>query len=420
MVNTDANMNLTLLLDLDDTLLDTNMEAFLAAYFQSLASFLSPYIEPELMLSSLLKGTNKMMADLDPSTTLREVFDAEFFPEFDISRDVLTERINEFYNDMFSTLEHVIRKNEHAVPFIEWAIEQGYRLAIATNPLFPLAAIHHRMRWAGLPPEKYPFEVVSAYEAFHFSKPNAAYYAEVAARMGWPEGPILVVGNDVKADLMPAQVLGFSTFWIDSGYENESGFEPTAHGSLADLRPWLEHTDLSALEPDSSTPEALIALMLSTPAAVSGLLPALSKPRPEDVKKRGQANGPDLKRRPVSNEWSLTEIICHLRDTELEINLARLRMLLELDEPFIPVRNTDMWAEEREYLSQDAGLALRDFVTARMKTVDILRSLTNEWQRTARHGIFGPTNLLELVKFMVEHDKLHIRQIWSTIEQLAR
>ena len=411
LVSKDVHMNLTLLLDLDDTLLDTNMEAFLSAYFQSLASFLSPYIEPELMLASLIKGTRKMMEDLDPNTTLREVFDPEFFPNFDVSRDVLAERIDEFYADVFPTLEHVIRKNEHAVPFIEWAVEQGYRLAIATNPLFPLVAIHHRMRWAGLPPEKYPFEIVSAYEEFHFSKPNAAYYAEVAARMGWPEGPIVVVGNDVRADLTPAQMLGFPTFWIDSGAEDESGFEPTARGSLADLRPWLETTDLSKLEPDFSTPEALIALMLATPAAISGLLPSLSK--------QGQAEGPDLRRRPVSTEWNLTEVLCHLRDTELEINLPRLRMLLELDEPFIPVRNTDKWADEREYLSQDAVLALRDFVTARMKTVDILRSLTYEWQHKARHGIFGPTNLQELVKFMVEHDKLHIRQIWSTIQQLT-
>jgi len=398
-------MTLTLLLDLDDTLLDTNMDAFLGAYFQALSSFLSPYIEPELMLSSLAKGTHKMMADLDPRTTLREVFDPEFFPKFDVSRDLLNERIDEFYANVFPALEHVIRKNEHAVPFVEWAIEQGYRLAIATNPLFPLAAIHHRMRWAGLPPEKYPFEVISAYEAFHFSKPNAAYYAEVAARMGWPEGPILVVGNDVEADLTPAQVLGFPTFWIDNGDENESEFEPTARGSIGDLRPWLETIDLSTLEPASSSPEALIALMLSTPAALSGLLE--------------QAPGPDLKRRPEPNEWSLTEVICHLRDTEIEVNLPRLRMLSELDVPFIPARETDAWAEERDYNAQDAGQALWDFTSSRMQTVELLHGLTDEWGRRARHAIFGPTDLQELVKFMVEHDKLHIRQIWSTIQQLS-
>ena len=408
----DKMMNLTLLLDLDDTLLDTNMDAFLGAYFQALASFLSPYLEPNKMLASLMKGAQKMMTNLDPRTTLYEVFDPEFYPNFDVDRNELTSQLDIFYRDVFPTLESVTNKNEEAIPFVEWAFGQGYRLAIATNPLFPLAAIHHRLRWAGLPPEKYPFEIVSAYENFHFSKPNSAFYAEIAARMGWPDGAILVVGNDVKADLTPAQTLGFPTFWIHTEDASPNGFQPTASGRLADLRPWLEGTDHSTLEPDVSSPEALIALMLATPAAISGLQPSLSK--------RGQVPGPELKRRPVPNEWSLTEVLCHLRDTELEINLPRLHMLLELDEPFIPARNTDMWALERNYNDQDAILAFGDFLNARIQLLDVLRSLTDEWQRKARHAIFGPTDLLELVKFMAEHDKLHIRQIYTTLGQLSK
>jgi hypothetical protein len=51
--------------------------------------------------------------------------------------------------------------------------------------------------------------------------------------------------------------------------------------------------------------------------------------------------------------------------------------------------------------------------------VELLRGLTNEWDRKARHAIFGPTDMEELVKFIVEHDKLHIRQTWSTINQLT-
>jgi hypothetical protein len=185
------------------------------------------------------------------------------------------------------------------------------------------------------------------------------------------------------------------------------------------LRPWLEQTDLSTLEPDVSTPGALIALLLSTPAAISGLLPCLSEAGSKETGDRKQAEGPELKRRPVPNEWCLTEVLCHLRDTEVEINLPRLHMMLELEEPFIPARNTDKWAVERDYKNQDAVSAFNDFVSARKRTVSLLKSLTDEWKHKARHAIFGPTNLLELVKFMAEHDRLHIRQIYSTIEQLA-
>ena len=74
-------MNLTLLLDLDDTLLNTNLDEFLPVYFEAFSGFLKEDVEPELMLSALLSGTRKMMANNDPSLTLRQVFDAEFFPK---------------------------------------------------------------------------------------------------------------------------------------------------------------------------------------------------------------------------------------------------------------------------------------------------------------------------------------------------
>ena len=39
-----VNMSLTLLLDLDDTLLDTNLDAFMPAYFQALSQHLANHV----------------------------------------------------------------------------------------------------------------------------------------------------------------------------------------------------------------------------------------------------------------------------------------------------------------------------------------------------------------------------------------
>ena len=413
-------MNMTLLLDLDDTLLDSSMDTFLPAYFQALSGFLADQVAPDLMVSALITGTRKMMANDDPSRTLQQVFDAEFFPLLGVECEDFQPRFDQFYEEVFPTLGYLTSPRPEAVDLVEWALTHGVRLAVATNPLFPLTAIHERMRWAGLPPEDFPFVVVSAYEEFHFSKPNPAYFAEILGRMGWPDGPVVMVGDDPERDLTGSHVLGLPAYWINTSEDAPpDGIDLAGRGSIGDLRPWLESIDLSTLEPAFSSPEALIALMLSTPAAISGLLPSPVKPRPKEARKREQAEGPDLTRRPASNEWSLTEIICHLRDTEAEVNLARLHMLLELDEPFIPARVTDAWAEERNYNSQDIVQALQDFTSMRVQIVELLRGLTDEWQRKARHAIFGPTDLQELVKFMVEHDRLHIRQIWSTLEQVA-
>lgn len=399
-------MNLTLLLDLDDTLIDTNLNVFLPAYFQALTGFFADKVAPDLMLSALKAGTRKMVINSDPSQTLQQVFNAGFFPLLGVERSEIQLLFDQFYEDAFPKLGNLTNSIPEAVELVKWALAQGCQLAIATNPLFPLSGIHHRMRWAGLPPEQFSFAVVSAYENFHFAKPNPAYFAEVLGRMGWPEGPVLMVGDDVKRDLPGAQALGLPTFWVaDPDALSPDGLNPIGRGAIRDLRPWLEHVDLSTLEPTLSTPESLIAVMLSTPAVISGLLKS--------------APGPYLAHRPVPTEWSLTEIVCHLRDTEAEVNFPRLRMLLELDEPFIPARMTDAWAEERDYINQDFSQALQDFISARVQTIAVLRELTDEWRRKARHAIFGPTDLQELVKFMVEHDKLHIRQILATIEQAS-
>ncbi len=401
-------MSLTLLLDLDDTLLDSNMDEFIPVYFNALSTFLEDRIKPQEMLSALMAGTEHMMSSSDPKHTLQEKFDSVFFQKIRIPREELQPLFDRFYDEVFPSLAYVTSPRPEAVEFIEWAFGENYHLAISTNPLFPLKAIHHRMRWAGLPPEKYPFGTVSAYETYHFTKPHPAYFAEVLGILGWPDTPVLMVGDDVERDLIGAKSLGIPAFWInDSDIESQNGKHYMKRGSIADVQPWLKAIDLSTLEPTFTTPESFLALMLASPATIQGLLSQMTQGL--------------YQKRPEPGEWSLTEIICHLRDTEREVNLARIRLILDQDEPFIAARNTSLWAVERVYNEQDTFEALSEFVSARMETLEILQGLSQSaWKRTARHAIFGPTDLLEMVKFMTEHDRLHIRQFWSAIQQLKK
>ena len=175
-------MPLTLLLDLDDTLLNTNLSAFIPAYFQALAKNLSPHIAPELMTRALLVGTNQMNTSEDFSNTLSDVFDASFYPLLNISRGELAPAIENFYDNIFPTLKGLTTQRPDAKPFVDWAFSKGYRLVVATDPLLPRKATYHRLRWAGFDPEQ--FEIVTTYEDFHFSKTHAAYYAEVLGRLG--------------------------------------------------------------------------------------------------------------------------------------------------------------------------------------------------------------------------------------------
>ncbi len=241
-------MPITLLLDLDDTLLNTNIEVFIPAYYQALSAALADKIAPEVMLPALMSGTKAMMVNLDPALTLREVFDAHFFPRLNLDRRFLQERIDHFYDEVFPRLGSLTTPIPEAVRLVDWAFEQGHRVVIATNPLFPLKAIQHRLRWAGLPPEKYPFALVTSYETFHFTKETVAYYPEILAQVGWPDDPVVMVGDDIEREVKPTQAAGLSVFWVRKTDEIPAELAGIPQGPLASLRDWLETASPDALK----------------------------------------------------------------------------------------------------------------------------------------------------------------------------
>ncbi len=396
-------MTLTLLLDLDDTLLNTNLEAFVPAYFQALAKELAPQIAPEIMIRALISGTRAMNESNDFSRTLEQVFDAEFYPLVKLPRNTLDPAIENFYDNVFPTLAELTSQKPEAKPFMDWAFAQGFRIAIATDPLLPRKATYHRLRWAGFEPEQ--FEIVSTFDHFHFSKTHPAYYAEILGRMGWPDGPVLMVGNDMERDIRPAEMLGLATYHIDDGPASPSGPEAGAHGNLSDLRRWLESTDLAALTPSFKSIKSTLGILSATPAALNGLLRGL--------------DASSWSHEPSKDDWAVIEIICHMRDTEREIHQMQIRLFAEQNEPFIPRPDTGVWASYRDYLHEDGPSALKEFNDARRETLRLLSSVkAEEWERKARHAIFGPTNFLEVIGFMADHDRMHLQQTWGTLKKL--
>ena len=394
-------MPITLLLDLDDTLLNTNMDAFIPAYFQALSGALADKVAPELMLQALMGGTKAMMVNTDPALTLREVFNAHFYSKLDLDRNILQEQIDHFYDDVFPKLGSLTSPIPEAVRLVEWAFAQGHRVVIATNPLFPLRAIQHRLSWAGLPPEKYPFALVTSYETFHFTKETVAYYPEMLAQLGWPEDPAVMVGDDIEREVKPTQAAGVPVFWVRKPGEVSAEPAGVPQGTLESFRGWLGQASTETLKVKFESPQALLPGLRSTPAALATLTAAL--------------NLDQWTRSPAPGEWSMTEIICHLRDVEREVNLPRFRRVLAEQNPCLVGEATDVWVKERKCAGQDGRQALVEFTAARKEALAMLESIAGEWSRPARHAIFGPTSLQELVGFAATHDRNHVQQVWKTL-----
>jgi FMN phosphatase YigB (HAD superfamily) len=400
-------VNLTILLDMDNTLLGNDMGEFIPAYLDLISHHMSSYMAPTKFVECVLAATQQMAENDDPNRTLQEAFDDYFYPKLGLNKEVIQKEFLTFFDNVYPRLRKLTQFRPEAVHMVENAITKGHRLVVATNPFFSENAINQRLTWAGLPPQDYPFELISSSDTFHFTKPNLAFFAEVLAQLGWPDDPAIMVGDDWEMDILPAQQMDLGTFWISENSQQESSLAAGKHytGGLSEILPWLEHKTAAQLESNYSPPEALLAILIATPAALNTWLTNLS-------------DWPWTSK-PFIEEWSLTEILCHLRDVEAEVNKPRIDAVLKEENPFIQGENTDRWAEERDYRHQDGRQALADFNTFRLQNLSQLDSLVQEdWHRPARHTIFGPTDLLEIVNIIAGHDRLHLQQIKTLLDAL--
>jgi FMN phosphatase YigB (HAD superfamily) len=398
----------TLLFDLDETLLVNPRELFLPAYLKTLGKAMDGFVPADQMIPKLLAATQKMTENRLPDQTLEQIFDAEFYPAIGIDKAALQATIDHFYATVFPNLKQYTSPRQEAKVLVENAFAAGYRVVIATNPVFPLSAIRQRLNWAELPVEHYPYSLVTSYETFHFSKPNPAYYAEILARIGWPDGSVVMVGESLEEDIFPSRKLGLAAYYTNPkvGYSNPNEtIKPTASGELSEFWNWLTRIPVENLQPDYSSTIACVSILRAIPAVLHSLVDNL----PTNV----------WTIRPAADQWTLNEISCHLRDVEKEVNLPRIKKILSNHDPFLTGLDTDSWVTERFYRDQDGLSALKDFIDQRILVLDILDSMEIiDWQRIAHHTFYGRTNLAEIVRIIASHERIHLQQFYQTLQDL--
>jgi FMN phosphatase YigB (HAD superfamily) len=389
-----------ILFDLDGTLLDNDVERFIPAYMKALSEFTADRIDPARLMAALAAGTKAMQENSDPEITLQQAFEAVFFPMLAMERETLSPVFDRFYAERFPALQDLTRPAEGARQAVETAFRLRWKVAVATNPLFPAAAVKHRLAWAGLDPDDTPFDLVPSYETMHFAKPRPEFVAEVLGILAAQPGEAVLVGNDPAEDIHPARALGLATYRIVHPADADPA--PAAGtGTLRQLTAGLEsdHCEASFLLASNPCFRALPALLAGHLAAILHVF--------------GESRWSCC---PQEEGWGPVEIACHLRDVEREITQPRLKKILEEENPYLTPVESDAWAEERDYRAQDGPQALRDFTAARKGTIALLRGLGAEgWQRTARHAVFGPTTLAEQARFSARHDLLHIEQLQGSL-----
>lgn len=207
------------LFDMDATLLDINLTAFMTAYAADFSQIMArvsgrPTISfgPVLAHCYLAMGSARRTDGL----TNAQVFCREFerLSGVPLADPAIAEPLHYYERELLPhrsgglTNAHPM---EGGLAAIERARDMGLVVALATNPSFDEECIRVRMGWAGI--ADIPFARVSHMGNSTRLKPKARYYEEFVASLGLTPAECLMVGNDASRDF-PRPCIGMRTAYV--------------------------------------------------------------------------------------------------------------------------------------------------------------------------------------------------------------
>ena len=208
----------TILFDLDGTLLPMDQDRFIQSYLGRMAKKLACYgYDPDLLVKALWKGTGAMVKN-DGRQNNEDVFWAVFNSVMGKECRQDEPLFNDYYHNEFQQVASDCGFDPRAAEAIREIKAMGYRVALATNPLFPAIATQSRAKWAGL--DIQDFDLITTYENSRFCKPNPEYYRDILATLNLKPENCVMVGNDVSEDMIAGQ-LGIRTFLLTDSIINK-------------------------------------------------------------------------------------------------------------------------------------------------------------------------------------------------------
>lgn len=230
----------TVLFDLDGTLLPMDLDVYLGKYFLLLTQKMIAHgYDPQKVTASIQCAVEAMVQN-DGSQTNEEAFWASHFRVMG-ETDAVSSRplLEDFYRNEFQQVRSVCGFLPEAKDIIRFCRKKGLRVILATSPLYPKIATESRIRWAGLAPEDFDF--ITTYEDSHYCKPNPDYYREILQKLNLKAEECLMVGNDVREDMVAREV-GLEVFLLPADLINKDSQDISQYpnGSIADLMAYLD------------------------------------------------------------------------------------------------------------------------------------------------------------------------------------
>jgi len=231
----------TILFDLDGTLVRFTQKAFIDAYFGELAKVFGKMgMDINLSIKAVWAGTKSMF--INDGTKLNS---ERFWHTFAKVMELDGERLktveaacDSFYTNEFNTVKSIIDYSDIPKRLVRGLAQKGYKIALATNPLFPKCAVESRLGWIGLAASD--FIHITHYSNSKFCKPHLGYYKEILQEIGKTPEQCIMVGNNPSEDMIPREI-GMETYLVTDYMENESDTDITTYrkGTLAEMETTL-------------------------------------------------------------------------------------------------------------------------------------------------------------------------------------
>ncbi len=192
-------------------------------------------IPPDVFQKRMITATQALLENRGPLSNA-DVFMNLFVMGGTVSREILWNRFEAFYENLFDSLQVHVRKIEGILPVFERLSVLPVKLVSASNPLWPEIVQQKRLAWAGL--SHIRFDLITHISNMSSCKPRLAFYLEICEKIGESPESCMMVGNDMINDMI-CKNIGMHTYYTtDAGSGDDLlGFSRTLRRDSKDTVP---------------------------------------------------------------------------------------------------------------------------------------------------------------------------------------
>jgi DinB superfamily len=163
--------------------------------------------------------------------------------------------------------------------------------------------------------------------------------------------------------------------------------------------------------------------MYDRPLTIEQVLTLLAETPPRLAALTVNLASAQLQTRPSAAEWSLNDILAHLRSCS-DMWGSYMRTILAEDRPTIRAMNPTTWIKQTDYPELEFRPSLRAFTRQRAELLAVLQPLpAKTWSRSATvTGAGKPRQrtVMSYAQWLANHEQSHFRHIVRLVDALPK